>query len=132
MVIDTVIIILLIAIALVAGVILWNAASAKTYDPNRVDLSGDFDPKHDHFSREHVEKLRQAEAEKRRPQARAASATSDSLMHLTPQNIQQQSAIESDRRAGQERRSTVDRRSKEDRRNYSDRRMLSDRRLQPA
>jgi len=50
MVTDTIILLLLFAIAAVVGIILWKGAVAKPYDPNAVDLSSDFDPKHDHFS----------------------------------------------------------------------------------
>lgn len=65
--IDIIIIFLLLAIALVAVLILLKGGSEKkVYDPNDVDLGSSFDPQHDHFSKEHVQKLKE---QKNKPSA---------------------------------------------------------------
>ncbi|OIO72293.1 MAG: hypothetical protein AUJ57_06075 [Zetaproteobacteria bacterium CG1_02_53_45] len=73
MVIDSIIFMLFVAIAAVVGIILWKGAEAKPYDPNAVDLSRDFDPKHDHFSEDHAMKLRRLANEDRESRARENS-----------------------------------------------------------
>ena len=73
--IDTIIIFLLVAIALVAVLILLKGGSEKkVYDPNDVDLGNAFDPKHDHFSKGHVEKLKELKNKKSTPVRKAARA----------------------------------------------------------
>ena len=63
--VDVIIILLLIAIAVVSLLILFRSGGAKRiYDPHAVDLSSEYDPQHDHFSKEHVEKLKQANNKK--------------------------------------------------------------------
>lgn len=133
MVVDTVIILLLTAIAVITGVILWRAASAKAYDPNHVDLSNGFDPKHDHFSKAHAQKVQQAEAQSRSRHPRAAAArtaepeihtASGSLSHLRPPKemaAEQEQEIDDDRREKDDRRLDADRRNAE-RRNRMQRR----------
>ncbi|PJA32855.1 MAG: hypothetical protein CO187_02890 [Zetaproteobacteria bacterium CG_4_9_14_3_um_filter_53_7] len=117
MVIDTIIFMLFVAIAAVVGIILWKGAEAKPYDPNAVDLSRDFDPKHDHFSEDHAKKLRRLANEERSSrlaQTPGAETFTDSAWdsHLRPAEHPDGKIV----------------RSETDRRSYSDRRMFEDRR----
>ncbi len=121
---DTVILLLFVAIAAVVGIILWRGGVAKPYDPNAVDLSSDFDPKHDHFSVEHAKKLQQQlknEKAKSRGMLKPESVSRNDLewdTHLTPPEHSDDKAErnETDRRDDLDRRANSDRRIFEDRR----------------
>ena len=137
--IDTIIIFLLVAIALVAIVILLRGGSEKkVYDPNDVDLGNAFDPQHDHFSKEHVQKLKEqgnktassAARDRVSPNSVAArgprsemNSGVDGLQHLKrPRNVESQQS-----KGHKNRREAVSRRMDENRRR-GDRRMKNDRR----
>ena len=67
--IDLMIILLIIAIAVVAALILLKGGGQKKiYDPHHVDLGNAYDPQHDHFSKEHVQKLKELEMKKKQAQ----------------------------------------------------------------
>lgn len=72
---DTIILMLLTAIVVVVGLILWRAAEAKTYDPDTVDHSAGYDPKHDHFGQDHAKKFRQIAKATPKAEVRAVAAT---------------------------------------------------------
>ena len=138
MVIDTIIILLLIAIGIFGGIILWRAASAKAYDPNHVDLSSNFDPQHDHFSKQHAEKRLKAAARNKAPLNRKSTTRSaaaydqtESLAHLIPpkesETVIKQPVVETPAPSA----AAVTERRSEDRRSNRDRRSV-DRRTQPA
>lgn len=129
---DTVILMLLTAIVLVVGLILWRAAEAKTYDPDAVDHSASYDPKHDHFGPDHAKKFRQTAraAPKAAPHAVAATAATQAVTsseepwdaHLIrTEQLQlkqaevsvEESAEERERRAESDRRNDTDRRAQE-------------------
>ena len=58
MMIDIIIGVILLSIAVLTMRIVWKAGEAKIYDPDKVDLSDNFDPQHDHFSKEHAQKVK--------------------------------------------------------------------------
>jgi len=139
MVTDTIILILITAIVLVVGLILWRAAEPKTYDPNAVDHSANFDPKHDHFSKDHAKKFQQLASQPRKDLGAAAVASrseSESIQsaepawdeHLiSPEVVSakaRESAEEKERRAESDRRKDQDRRN-QDRRTLENRRTVS-------
>ena len=131
------IILLLIAIAVVSALILLRSGREKRiYDPRDVDLSSDYDPQHDHFSKEHVEKLigkgpvkkniippKSLAAKKREAQIHSSFEGIEHLKKPVQFESQQSKGHKnrresSDRRVGKsrrhgERRSTQDRRGKE-------------------
>ncbi len=134
---DVMIIFLLIAIAVVSALILLRSGGEKKiYDPR--DLSTNFDPQHDHFSKEHVKHLREKKTESKRKNAVPSSAVSakkheaqihssfEGLEHLKkPVEVEPQvfkghknRRESSDRRAGESRRHG-ERRSSHDRRDDS-------------
>ncbi|GAV21348.1 hypothetical protein MMIC_P2332 [Mariprofundus micogutta] len=124
---DSVILLLLFAIAAVVGIILWNSGKAKTYDPNAVDLSKGYDPKHDHFSAAHAKKLQQLtqkeKTTRRRPVSMAkpepeTTSNPEWSEHLVPPEQRDGKVV----RSGVERRSETDRRANSDRRIFEDRR----------
>lgn len=146
MVTDTLIILLLAVIAGVIGIMLWRAAEAKTYDPDKVDFSSNFDPQHDHFGKAHAEKVRQAARKKPPVRQRAVAARATAVettssddswdAHLIRPVAEENSSdvIQSDGATPpqttdeqQERRSDSDRRANNDRRS-GERRANQDRR----
>ncbi|NWF39132.1 hypothetical protein F3F96_08295 [Mariprofundus sp. NF] len=137
---DTVILILITAIVLVVGLILWRAAEAKTYDPNSVDHSAGYDPKHDHFGPDHAKKFQQMAKVKPKPVPRAMAATAAAQpvtsaeepwdAHLIkPEQLEIKQAEESAEE--KERRAESDRRRSQDRRN-NERRTIASRRAAQA
>ena len=137
---DTVILMLLTAIVFVVGLILWRAAEAKTYDPDAVDHSVSYDPKHDHFGPDHAKKFQQTAKTTPKaashavphavPHAVAAKAATQAvtsseepwdahLIRTEPVQLKQaelsveESAEERERRAESDRRSDTDRRAQE-------------------
>jgi len=140
--IDMMIILLLIAIAVVFALILLRSGREKRiYDPRDVDLGSNYDPQHDHFSKEHLEKLRKEKHTK--PEVKKRNVVSPAVVAAKKREAQIHSSFEgiehlkkpvhfesqqskghknrresSERRVGEsrrhgERRSTHDRRGKE-------------------
>ncbi len=76
--IDLMIILLIIAIAVVAALILLKGGGQKQiYDPHHVDLGDDYDPQHDHFSKEHVQKIKERQTKKRNKPHAAVAPTAN-------------------------------------------------------
>ncbi|RLL53304.1 hypothetical protein D8Y20_05545 [Mariprofundus sp. EBB-1] len=136
--IDVIIISVLIVIAVgSAWILLRSGAEKNIYDPNDVDLSTDYDPKHDHFSKEHLEKLKQQEKKKPgstkrkiTPPAAVAVKNRESEIHSSFEgldHLKKPVQIESQQTKGHKnRRESVDRRVEG--RRHGERRSAQDRR----